>query len=972
MAKHVIVESYTFTPSTKTIVVTGKCIRKEQLLLITNTTTNTVIYNFSDPSLGATSHINTVDSITGQETTTMVLSYNTVAMLSTHNIAILVEETYTEIIPAEVMRDPVDKLRVSNPQALIDTDFEYGTQPTKWESVSMLNNRASAFYDYTQPLTNTAAVLSFQGANTNSYQITNVTASAKVVTVSITNANAALSGITVGTPIFLQGTLDTANADGWWVVESVAGSNPSYTITFTTSNAPAAALFDATKTYLFIGTFYTASPIPAGTGAIVLNGTIATVTTTNAHGLQVGNGIYVVGVTGQTGTLLSSWVVATTPSSNTFTFACTATGTITATLNASIYPRTLGYVQHRAFDGGVQFSNVSPYQGYQLIRQTRRYFRYQSGKGIQFSTGSMLKPALTVDNITNGGSGATITVTTKVAHGLLPGAVITVSGSTDTAYNGRYTVATAPTLVSFTYTSTSRLDATGATPTYAPAPGFPINVTPYSWYGSSNRVGMFDLQNGFYFEFDGQTLYAVKRSSTQQISGTITVTNGSNTIAGTSTKFSVQLKPGDWIVIRGQSYIVQTIASDTSMFIYPEYRGTTISTASVVVSKTINTRYAQSTWNIDKCDGTGTSGYNIDLTRMQMFYADYTWYGAGAIRFGFKNNRGEVIYCHRIPNNNINTEAYMRSGNLPARYETNTLPPWTYLTATLTSGVTASMTVADTTGFPSAGTVIVTASGNTGAAIEFVSYTSKTSTTLVGLTRNVAGGTASATTHTITGNTVPNPGGTAPIQIELYSPQVASTISHWGSSVIMDGRYDDDKSFLFNYGLSSPSVFTTAGTRYPVFSIRLAPSVDSGTTGLLGAREIINRMQLTLSSCGVYTTAAGVKVEIFLNGRVSTGTFAAVGGSSLAQFANHGTTATITGGESIFTFFVASGSTNSQDVSKVRDIGNSILGGGTSLTVPTTANNIYPDGPDIITICVTPLASNASVNARLNWTEAQA
>jgi len=72
-------------------------------------------------------------------------------------------------------------------------------------------------------------------------------------------------------------------------------------------------------------------------------------------------------------------------------------------------------------------------------------------------------------------------------------------------------------------------------------------------------------------------------------------------------------------------------------------------------------------------DGTGASLYNLDLTRMQMFYIDYTWYGAGAIRFGFKNNRGEVIYCHRIPNNNINTEAYMRSGNLVARYETNSL-----------------------------------------------------------------------------------------------------------------------------------------------------------------------------------------------------------------------------------------------------------------------------------------------------------
>jgi hypothetical protein len=42
--------------------------------------------------------------------------------------------------------DPVDKLRVSQPQALIDTDFEYGVQPTKWESINLQNYRQGAYY----------------------------------------------------------------------------------------------------------------------------------------------------------------------------------------------------------------------------------------------------------------------------------------------------------------------------------------------------------------------------------------------------------------------------------------------------------------------------------------------------------------------------------------------------------------------------------------------------------------------------------------------------------------------------------------------------------------------------------------------------------------------------------------------------------------------------------------------------------
>lgn len=958
MAKHVILESYAFTPSTRTIVVTGKNIRKEQLLLITNTTTGTVIYNFSDPSLVSTSYTNAVDSITGQETTTIILAYNTTAMSSTDKLAILVEETYHEIVPAEVMRDPVDKLRISAPQSLIDTDFEYGVQPTKWESISLLNNRPSAFVDYSQPITNTAATVVFNGSNTSTYQITNVTASAKVVTVSITNT----TGITVGTPIFIQGTLDVGNADGWWMVESVSANA---SITFTVTNTPLTALFDATKTYLYIGFFYSGAAIPVSAtagAAITLSGTVATVTTTGAHGLQPGNAIYIIGATGMTGTLNSSWVVATTPSSNTFTFACTATGTITALANGTLYPRSLGYVEHRAFDGGVQFTNNSPYQGYQVIRQTRRYFRYQSGKGIQFSTGSILKPPLTVDNITS--SGTTVTVTTKFAHGLLPGTYINVSGAFETAYNGTFLVATSATPTTLTYTALSA-------PTATPASGFPLSVGPASWYGATNRIGMFDSQNGFYFEYDGQNIYAVKRSSTTQLTGVNAITSGSNSVVGTNTKFSSQLKPGDFIVIRGQSYIVQTITSDTQMYICPEYRGVTASAC--IISKTVNTRYPQSIWNIDKCDGTGSSQFALNLSKMQMFYADYTWYGAGAIRFGFKNNRGDVIYCHRIPNNNVNTESYMRSGNLPARYETNTIPPWTYLTATLASGFTTSLTVADTSLFPNSGTVIVTAAGNTGAAIEYISYTGKTSTTFTGLTRNVTGGTAVATAFTIAGATTANPGGTAPIQVELYSPQCASVISHWGSSVIMDGRFDDDKSFVFNYGMTTSYTAPTAGTKYPLMSIRLGPTVDNGNTGLLGVREIINRMQLTLRGMGCYTTSAGsFRIELILNGRLSAGTFGPVGGSSLAQIALHTNTTTISGGESVYGFFTTVNGATTQDLSLVRDIGNSILGGGTTLTAPSSPANVYPDGPDIITIVATPLASNGVINARISWTEAQA
>lgn len=938
MAKHVILESYTFTPSTRTLVVTGKNIRREQLLLITNTSTGTVVYNFSDPSLLATAYTNAVDSVTGQETTTLILAYNTTAMQATDKISIVTEETYQEMMPAEVMRDPVDKLRVSNPQSLIDTDFEYGIQATKWESLNLLNNRPSAFYDPTIVVAG----------------ITAITAAAKVVTVALPST----TGITVGMPFFIQGTLDNSNVDGWWIVESVS-TNVNFT--FTVTNTPATPLFDATKTYLYMASFFTGAAIPAATNAIVIAAGSATVTTTNSHGLRVGDFVYVVGATGMTGTLNSSWVVATTPTNNTFTFVTAATGTITTVLNASIYARSAGYVEHRPFDGGVQFTNNTPYHGYQVIRQTRRYFRYQSGKGIQFSTGSSLKPQLFVDGITS--SGATVTVTTKFAHGLQPGATVKIAGVDQAGYNGNFTVVAAPTGITFTYTSTARLDAVGTTPTVTPATGFPIYAAPNSWFGSSNRVGMFDNQNGFYFEFDGQTLYAVRRNSVRQISGNSTVTAGSQLVTGLISKFSSELKPGDYVVIRGMSYLVQQITSDTQMYIYPEYRGTT--TSACQISKTVNTRYAQNTWNIDKLDGTGASLTTLDLSKMQMFYIDYTWYGAGAIRFGFKNNRGEIIYCHRIPNNNVNYEAYMRSGNLPSRYETSTLPYYTFLTATLASSATTGSTisVSDTTGWPSSGTVAITQATATAGAIEYVSYSAKTATSVTITARGVTGG-AVATTFTYSA--------TAPIKVELHSPQQASTINHWGSSVIMDGKFDDDKSFVFNAGMATTLTNQTINVRMALMSIRLAPTADSGLTGLLGAREIINRMQLTMRSMDTFTGGSGFRIELVLNGRPASGTFATVGGSSLAQVAYHAGNTTIAGGENIYGYFTNAAGATSQDLNQVRDIGTSILSGGTALIVPTTTANLYPDGPDVITIVATALGAASTINARISWTEAQA
>lgn len=846
--------------------------------------------------------------------------------------------------------DPVDKLRVSQPQALIDTDFEYGTQPTKWESISLQNNRQSCYYIPQQAL----VITGITGLNT-------------------LNGGFTLAGtfvLATGDIIFVQSALNN-DCNGWLYV-ATGGTNSCVVQTAVGTTIPATNFYNAAGTYVYKGIFYSGCGLGlSGTSAVTSVGTTVTVTTADVHGLNAGSFIYVVGLGGGTPAPNGAYVVATVPTANTFTYVVATAPTIAITNTAgqaNIFARPSGFVESRPFDGGVAFSAGASVPNQQLIRQTRRYFRYQSGKGIQFSTGSSLKPYLFNPSLAASSTaiGATVTVTCQVPHNLATGCVVVVAGVDQVGYNGTFAI-TRTSAVAFTYVATTAPSSTTAT-------GLNIKVSPFSWWGSSNRIGFFDQQNGLFFEFDGQQLYAVLRSSTTQINGRSTLVNSSTFLVGTSTQFSTQLAPNDYIVIRGQSYKVITILSDTSLQFTPAYRGATISQGGVVVSKTIDTRVPQSQW-FDVCDGSNSinnpSGYLLDLTKMQMWYIDYSWYGAGSIRFGFRAKDGAVTYVHQIQNNNVKYEAYMRSGNMAAHYESNNQSPSTILTSTLASATTASMNVGDTTYFPPVGVVKVQQPGTTGF-IEYIAYSGKTTTSFTGLTRAQTGGSP-ATTFTFSA--------TAPCSVEFVSPDTSAALSHWGSSVIMDGQYDDDKSLIFNYGTTT-AITTTNTNPIVIMAIRVAPSVDNGTTGTLGLKEIINRMQLQLDSLGLYTTGTGYLINLIINGYASgamSGSFIApiqqVNGitSSLAQIATNTNAVTVTGGESVFAAYSNTSGNTTLDLSIVRDLGNSILGGGTSNAVPTSAAGFYPDGPDILYIVATPLsATSSTILARLNWKEAQA
>jgi hypothetical protein len=77
---------------------------------------------------------------------------------------------------------------------------------------------------------------------------------------------------------------------------------------------------------------------------------------------------------------------------------------------------------------------------------------------------------------------------------------------------------------------------------------------------------------------------------------------------------------------------------------------------------------AQSAWNIDRLDGTGSSGLTIDFTKAQILYIDYEWLGIGRVRCGFVL-MGKIYYAHEFTNFNTLSAPYMTGSNQPVRYE---------------------------------------------------------------------------------------------------------------------------------------------------------------------------------------------------------------------------------------------------------------------------------------------------------------
>jgi len=888
MARNIAPEYYEWNPTTKQITI-DRYIKRVHLFLIVNSTRNKILFNFSDPTQTITvsylypdySIAHPMGETSYRTVITLNASVDTTGMLSTDTLQIIVDDEHQKVTFDDTFIDGAQKLRTSEPQSLMDTDFEYSVQPSKWEAIFLANGYPSFFP---------------KASGGNSFDVVSIIGNGVRPRSSMTVTTALPHGLTPGQIVSVQETLNYL-AEGTALVTAAPTTT---TFTYTARGAVSGDVASGTLTTVYGGDIFDGAHIPGGNfpigGINTLNRWRATVdgaapiSTVTAifdqpHGIFPGNLIVVSG----TNSFDGNWQVTKVPTQTTLEFSLDRQqSAVSVPTTALIIAKGDGYVIQRPYDGGVSMSTATNSMGSQTIRQTRRYFRYQSGKGLQFSTGAQLTPVYDVEQLfISGGSVGLNTVTVKTVqdHGMQAGVTVDIEGvRTRFAYNpfngNNFIVSRVIDVNTFEYqvTLTETLPLVDQNPG-----GTNVYVHARKWFGAVTRCGMFDDQNGFYFEYDGQKMFCVRRHSEKEGIGRVNVVKNSSFVTGLNTQFRKQLTVGQSIVIKGSSYRVIAVNSATSINISPAYRGATGNRTRYLITQ--NDRFPQDEWNVDKFDGEGPSGYLLDVGRMQMVFIDYTWYGAGTVRFGMRGPNGKVYWCHRLPQNNVNNSAYQRSGNLPARYEVSNDPSiFTKMVAGPSGNLGSQlgpndtvMYVEDGRNFPTSGFIYVRDAVN----CEIMRYSSVGAFDPVkrGYPITIAQRRASITNiypdtpFTFSGTTTPvtftpdssitGVGGDAQVAVQSITQNCAPIISHWGSSVIMDGRFDNDENFIFTGGMTK-LLNVAAGVTRPLLALRLAPSVDNGIARNFGIRELTNRMQLQMNSIGV-TTNGQMRIDAILN-----------------------------------------------------------------------------------------------------------
>ncbi len=171
--------------------------------------------------------------------------------------------------------------------------------------------------------------------------------------------------------------------------------------------------------------------IVSGNGA-VRAANVVTITTTSAHGLSPGQSVTIAGVSDTS--FNGTFTITTVPSPTTFTYAQTAADATSG--GGSVSASTVKWSVNGVEGGNTMFGTIST-------------------TGLYTAPAAL--PPTTTATITSTGaarSNNVVTITTTAAHNFVVGQVVTISGVTDTSFNGTFFIQTVPSSTTFTYAQT--------------------------------------------------------------------------------------------------------------------------------------------------------------------------------------------------------------------------------------------------------------------------------------------------------------------------------------------------------------------------------------------------------------------------------------------------------------------------------------------------------------------------------------
>jgi hypothetical protein len=170
----------------------------------------------------------------------------------------------------------------------------------------------------------------------------------------------------------------------------------------------------------------------------------------------------------------------------------------------------------------------------------------------------------------------------------------------------------------------------------------------------------------------------------------------------------------------------------------------------------VDTFIPQVDWNIDTLisgNPLNPSGHHLDTTKTNIYVINFQWLGVGRVIFALDID-GVLVPVHQILNANNKTEVYMRTGNLPVRYEVSSTGGNTSMKQICASVISEGGQ--DDFGYPAVATT--------------------TLATTRALSNGVRGSVVSARLSNLFDG-LPNRMKAAPIEIELYSS--SNAVGYW-------------------------------------------------------------------------------------------------------------------------------------------------------------------------------------------------